>query len=188
MLAPFWIVVMQKTKLQTLLSGMTMIKQWVDKFLSLILILIVGAMTALVTYQVASRYLFNSPSAVSEVLSRYLFIWLVLFGSAYVFGLREHMAISFIKDKFRAKYRLLAEMFIELVTASFAYAIMITGGYNSALRQMWQLDSALQIPMGVIYSAIPISGALILFYFIYNELNLVNQFKSLKHSSTVREV
>lgn len=179
---------MQKTKLQTLLSGMTFIKQWIDKALSLALISIVGAMTILVTYQVASRYLFNSPSAVSEVLSRYLFIWLVLFGSAYVFGSREHMAITFIKDKFKDKYRLLAEMFIELVTVSFAYTIMIVGGYNSAVRQMWQLDSALQIPMGVIYSANPISGVLILFYFIYNELNLLQKLRALKHSQTTKEV
>ena len=62
------------------------LKSWVDKIISSACILIVGAMTILVTYQVVARYLFNSPSAVSEVLSRYLFIWLVLFGSAYVFG------------------------------------------------------------------------------------------------------
>ncbi|WP_334551558.1 TRAP transporter small permease [Vibrio scophthalmi] len=179
---------MQKTVFQTLLSAMTTLKQWVDKVLSLFLILIVGTMTALVTYQVASRYLFNSPSAVSEVLSRYLFIWLILFGSAYVFGLLEHMAITFIRDKFNYKVRLLVEMFIELVTVSFAYAIMIIGGYNSAVRQMWQLDSALQIPMGVIYAAIPISGGLILFYFLYNELNLIHQFKALKHSKASSEV
>ncbi|MDV5169691.1 TRAP transporter small permease [Photobacterium rosenbergii] len=179
---------MQKNILSHLLSGMTFLKQWIDKILSLFLITIVGTMTVLVTYQVASRYLFNSPSAVSEVLSRYLFIWLILFGSAYVFGLREHMAISFIKDKFNKKFRLLTEMFIELVTVSFAYTIMIIGGYNSAVRQMWQLDSALQIPMGVIYSAIPIAGGLIFFYFIYNELSLINQLRALNRQSSHSEV
>lgn len=179
---------MQNNKLIYLLSGMTFLKKWVDKLLSLFLITIVGTMTVLVTYQVASRYLFNSPSAVSEVLSRYLFIWLILFGSAYVFGLREHMAISFIKDKFNKKFRLLIEMFIELVTVSFAYTIMIIGGYNSAVRQMWQLDSALQIPMGVIYSAIPIAGGLMFFYFIYNELNLINQLRALNRQSSHSEV
>ena len=174
--------------LSHLLSGMTFLKQWIDKILSLFLITIVGTMTVLVTYQVASRYLFNSPSAVSEVLSRYLFIWLILFGSAYVFGLREHMAINFIKDKFNKKLRLLTEMFIELVTVTFAYTIMIIGGYNSAVRQMWQLDSALQIPMGVIYSAIPIAGGLIFFYFIYNELSLIHQLRTLNRQSSQSEV
>lgn len=157
------------------------LKNWVDRILSGFCILIVGAMTALVTYQVVARYLFNSPSAISEVLSRYLFIWLILFGSAYVFGLREHMAISFIKEKFPAKLQLLVDMFIELVTASFAISIMIIGGYSITMRQMWQLDSALQIPMGMIYAAIPISGVLIMFYFIYNEINLIRRFNQLKN-------
>jgi TRAP-type C4-dicarboxylate transport system permease small subunit len=155
------------------------LKSWVDRVLAGFCILIVGAMTVLVTYQVVARYLFNSPSAISEVLSRYLFIWLILFGSAYVFGLREHMAISFIKEKFSEKVQLLADMFIELVTVCFAISIMIIGGYSSTMRQMWQLDSALQIPIGMIYAAIPISGGLIVFFFLYNEFKLIRRFSQL---------
>ncbi|HFQ4903033.1 TPA: TRAP transporter small permease [Vibrio vulnificus] len=155
------------------------LKYWVDKLLSSICIVIVGAMTLLVTYQVVVRYLFNSPSAVSEVLSRYLFIWLILFGAAYVFGLKEHMSITFIKQKFNEKIQILLEMLIELTTVTFALSIMIFGGYNSSVRQMWQLDSALQIPMGVIYAAIPISGVLMVFYFFYNQMHLVLRLKQL---------
>ncbi|SDH85793.1 TRAP-type C4-dicarboxylate transport system, small permease component [Vibrio xiamenensis] len=166
-----------------LLRAFATLKKWVDKLVAGVCISIVAAMTILVTYQVVVRYLFNSPSAVSEVLSRYLFIWLILIGSAYVFGLKEHMAISFVKEKFSAKAQIFVEMLIELVTVVFALAIMIFGGYNSAVRQMWQLDSALQIPMGVIYAAIPLSGALMVFYFLYNELQLASRLKQL-HSST----
>ncbi len=174
---------MQNHSEQGWLQKVQCCKLWVDKCVAAILIAIVAAMTVLVTYQVVVRYLFNSPSAVSEVLSRYLFIWLILFGSAYVFGLREHMAINFIKDKFPDALRIVVEMFIELVTLVFAVAIMVIGGYSTAVRQMWQLDSALQIPMGTIYSAIPISGALIIFYFIYNELCLMSRLSALKNNS-----
>ncbi|CAG23589.1 hypothetical C4-dicarboxylate transport system,small permease component [Photobacterium profundum SS9] len=152
-------------------------KGWVDKVVSSICIAIVGSMTVLVTYQVVARYAFNSPSAVSEVLSRYLFIWLILFGSAYVFGLREHMAITYVRNKLSEKKQILLEMFTELVTAVFACSIMIVGGFNGMQRQMWQLDSALQIPMGVIYAAIPISGVIILYYFLYNEYSLVRRYQ-----------
>ncbi len=153
-------------------------KAGVDFVISWLCIAIVGAMTLLVTYQVVSRYLFNSPSAVSEVLSRYLFIWLIFFGSAYVFGLREHMSISFIKDKFAPKIRIITDMFIELVILVFTASIMIFGGYNTSMRQMWQMDSALQIPMGFIYAAIPASGAFIVFYFLCNQINLIARFKN----------
>ncbi len=158
----------------TLIQRLDRLKNTIDQCVSWFLISIVGSMTILVTYQVIVRYIFNSPSAFSEVLSRYLFIWLILFGAAYVFGLREHMAITFIKEKFNKKTRIIIEMVIELVTVIFAYTVMISGGYSSAARQMWQIDSALQIPMGTIYSAIPISGGLIFFYFIFNEMKLLN--------------
>lgn len=45
--------------------------------------------TILVTFQVVVRY-FNSPNAYTESLSKYMFVWMVMYGSAYVFGLREH--------------------------------------------------------------------------------------------------
>ena len=70
-------------------------------------------------------------------------------------------------------------MFIEFSTALFALLVMGIGGYSSVIRQMWQSDSALQIPMGVIYAAIPISGALIIFYFLYQELHLLRRLKQL---------
>lgn len=123
-------------------------KKYLDTFVAWVCIGIVGLMTVLITWQVITRYLFNSPSAVSEILSRYLFIWLILFGSAYVFGLREHMAISFIKEKFSPRVKIITDMFTELAIAVFTFTIMIIGGWYTVLRQMWQLDSALQIPMG----------------------------------------
>lgn len=73
------------------------IKKILDRVIEWVCIFIVGLMTILITYQVVVRYVFNSPSAVSEILSRYLFVWLILFAGAYVFGLREHMEIAFLK-------------------------------------------------------------------------------------------
>ncbi|WP_428945329.1 TRAP transporter small permease [Pantoea sp. FN060301] len=154
------------------LSG---IKTVLDKVVSWMCIAIVAAMTLLVTYQVASRYLFNSPSAISEVLARYLFIWLVLIGGAYVFGQREHMAISFLRDKMPHALRTVLEIAGELATTAFALLVLTLGGYIGMTRQMGQLDSALQIPIGVIYAAIPLSGVLIVFYCISNQLTLFRQ-------------
>lgn len=159
-------------------SHLTRVKQVVDKVVSLLCILLVGLMTLLVTWQVASRYLFNSPSAISEVLARYLFIWLVLIGGAYVFGLREHMAITFMRDKLPRKICLSLEIVGELATSIFALLVLTLGGYIGMSRQMAQLDSALQIPIGVIYIAIPLSGAMTLFYCLYNQYGLFRKFSS----------
>lgn len=156
---------------------MIQLKKVMDKIIELFCISIMSIMTVLVTYQVITRYFFNKPSAVSESLSRYLFIWLVLFGSAYVFGRREHMNIVFIKDAFPFRLKILLEMLSELVIASFASLIMLYGGYKGALRQMIQIDSALPISIGIIYSAIPITAIFMIFYSVYN---LYELFKKLK--------
>lgn len=156
-------------------ASLTGFKQKVDVAVSFLCIAIVALMTLLVTYQVATRYLLNSPSAVSEVLSRYLFIWLVLIGSAYVFGLREHMAITFMRDRMSHNVRIMMEMLGELATATFALLVLTVGGYIGMSRQMGQLDSALQIPIGVIYAAIPLCGVLTVFYCLYNQYGLARQ-------------
>ncbi|URL07255.1 TRAP transporter small permease [Avibacterium sp. 21-595] len=154
-----------------MLHCLFVVKQFLDKLIEWVCIFIVGAMTILITYQVISRYIFNSPSAVSEILSRYFFVWLILFASAYVFGKREHMEINFLKNKLPSSLKRLANVIAEIALSCFAIGVMIIGGYSASVRQMFQLDSALQIPMGFIYSAIPISGAIIVFYSLCNILS-----------------
>ena len=78
---------------------MEKMKKLFDRVLEVSCIALMSVMTILVTYQVITRYIFNKPSAVSEVLARYMFVWMVLLCAAYVFGLREHMNIPFVKDK-----------------------------------------------------------------------------------------
>ena len=74
---------------------MEKMKKLFDRVLEVSCIALMSVMTILVTYQVITRYIFNKPSAVSEVLARYMFVWMVLLCAAYVFGLREHMNIPF---------------------------------------------------------------------------------------------
>lgn len=147
---------------------MEKIKNCLDKIIELFCIVIMGVMTVLVTWQVITRYVFNNPSIFTEQTSQYLFVWLVMYGSAYVFGKREHMQISFVRDLTSGTLRKVIDIFQEIIITIFVLMVMIYGGYFSALRQMGQVDAALQIPMGVIYSAIPISGVFVIFYAIHN--------------------
>lgn len=154
---------------------MEKLKYCFDKVLEWSCIFLMSIMTLLVTYQVIVRYCFNRPSAISEVLSKYLFIWMIMFCSAYVFGLREHMNIPFVKDKLSPKLKMLCELASEIIIFLFAIGVMVIGGYLGAIRQINQLDSALQLSMGIIYIAIPISGVCIVFYFVYNFLNILKR-------------
>lgn len=165
--------------MKRLLIWVGIFKKIIDWCIERVCISIMALLTILVIYQVVTRYLFDSPSAVSEVLSRYLFIWLVLIGAAYVFGLKEHMSITYVRDKFSPKVGVIVDLIVEWSISYFAYIVMWHGGYKASVRQMWQLDSALEIPIGIIYSALPISAVLILTYSFINQIKLINKYKEI---------
>ena len=132
-------------------------KRILDRIIEWVCVVLLAVMTILVTFQVVVRYFFNSPNAYTESLSKYMFVWMVMYGSAYVFGLREHMNIGFVRDHMPPKTRVVVEM----------------------LGKMIQMDAALQIPMGIIYSAVPVSACFILFYFVYNEMKLAKKLREI---------
>jgi len=148
-------------------------KNGLNKIIEIFCIVLMTFMTILVTWQVITRYVFNNPSAVTEQLCQYLFIWLVLFGSAYIFGKREHMQITFIKEKLPNKLGKICDLLQEIIIFIFTSGVLVIGGYLSVVKQMVQFDAALQIPIGIVYAAIPLSGVFILFYSIYNIKKIV---------------
>ena len=137
---------------------MTAAKKVLDKITSYSSVVIFIAMVLMVTYQVIARYFFKSPSSVTEVLTRYCFVWLIIISATYMFGQREHINISVIKDKLPKTPKMIVSIIIELVY----------GGFTIAKMNLVQLDTILHIPTGVIYSIIPICGVIIIFYSIYN--------------------
>ncbi|MFZ5967712.1 MAG: TRAP transporter small permease [Bacillota bacterium] len=152
------------------------LRKFVDKVIELICIAFVGIMTALVTWQVITRYFFKEPSAITEQLSKYMFVWLVLLAAAYVFGKREHMSIVFIKEKFTGRAGLMIDIVIELIVMAFAFGILVFGGYKNTLLTMTQQDSVLPVTIGVIYGMLPVCGALTTFYSVCNIIDIAKGF------------
>ena len=147
---------------------MTKSKKIMDKITAYSSVVIFISLVLMVTYQVISRYFFKSPSSVTEVLTRYCFVWLIIISATYMFGQREHINISVIKDKLPKTAKMVVSIIIECVTIIFAGLVMVYGGFVITRMNLVQLDSILHIPTGVIYSIIPICGVIIIFYSIYN--------------------
>ncbi|MFC0271807.1 TRAP transporter small permease [Metabacillus herbersteinensis] len=159
---------------------MKVIKNILDKVLGALCIALFGFLVLLVTWQVITRFVFNDPSVISEELAKYCFVWLVLFGSAYVFGENGHMAIEFIKDKLPTKLKLGVEVFIEIVVILFAALVLVKGGFNATSLAWTQISAALQIPVGYLYAALPISGICIIFYCFFNIYLILTKQKPLE--------
>lgn len=147
---------------------MESVKNVLDKILSTVCVIIFISMVLLTTYQVTVRYVFKSPSSISETLTRYLFVWLIILSATYVFGQRDHICITALKNTFSEGAKKIASIFGECVIILFSVLIMIYGGGVITKMNMLQYDSILNIPVGMIYSVIPICGVLIIFYSIIN--------------------
>lgn len=164
------------------------IRKVLDKILEVVAIAILSIMTILVVYQVVTRYVFHSPSSWSESVVTYGFIWLAMIGGAYVFGQRDHMAMTFVLDKFHGKTKTIIEMINELIIVIFGIGVLLIGGYLGAMKQMTQADSVLPITMGVIYIAIPIAGVAMIIYFLCNEYDLIKKLNGSDEGDTGKEM
>ena len=161
------------------------IRNSINKVLSAVCCFLFAAMVIIGTYQIVTRYIFNSPSTVSEELLTYSFAWMALLISAYIFGKREHMRVAFLADKLTGKPRIILEVFIELIVMAVAVIVLLYGGLSIMQLTMTQKTASLGIPMGIVYSVVPISGALIAVYGVFNIIDLITG--NTKHSRKIEE-
>ena len=75
------------------------IRKWLDKIVGTICIFLFALMVVVGSYQIITRFIFNNPSTISEELLTYSFAWMAMFATAYVFGKRDHMRMTFVVDK-----------------------------------------------------------------------------------------
>ncbi|MCI9122975.1 MAG: TRAP transporter small permease [Eubacterium sp.] len=149
------------------------IRRVVDLVLSSACAVIFAAMVVIGSYQIITRFIFKSPSTVSEELLTYSFTWMALLASAYVFGKRDHMRMGFMADKAGPGGQKVLSMISEVLIMLLAASVMIYGGVTIMDLTMTQSTASLGIPMGVVYTIIPISGVLIVFYAVLNLADLI---------------
>lgn len=149
------------------------IRDILNKVLGGMNVFLFAFMVVIGTYQILVRYLFNSPSTVSEELLTYSFSWMALLAAAYVFGKREHMRMGFLADKLQEGAKKILDIIIEGIIFIFAVIVMLYGGIQIVSLTMIQKTASLGISMGYIYLIIPICGVLIMIYSILNIIDIV---------------
>lgn len=154
---------------------METLRNGLNKVLEFICCVLLALMTIFATWQVASRYVFSNPSTVTEELVLICFVWMGLLGAAYLFGKQEHMAMTFLFDKLSEKNQSKVKLFYEVIIMAFAVLVLVFGGWNMSQLSMGQLSSSLQIPMGYIYLALPLSGVITAIYNILNIFDIVKE-------------
>lgn len=157
---------------------MSKITNVLNKIIEVFLMALLVFMVLMATWQVFSRYVLNSPSTISEELLKYCLIWLSMIGAAYMFGRREHMSMTFFVEKFNDKIRHNLSILSELIIIVFAIAVLVYGGVNIVGLTMGQQSAALGIPVGYVYTVLPLSGVMMVIYCIENIIKLSKENKS----------
>lgn len=157
-------------------------KSAIDKFIEILSIITLGVMTVLVCYQVITRKVFNAPSAISEALSQYLFVWMIMFGSAYVYGCREHLTIDILKDRLSPKAYMVVEIITNICLFIFIALVCVWGGWIYTQGQAVQMDPSLHISKAILYVSVPFTGVITLFYAVYNCALAVNNYRNNKRT------
>ncbi len=159
------------------MKALTAIKKVLDKILDILGTVSLAVMTVLVVYQVVVRYFFKSPSSTAGPASQYLFVWMIMFGSAYVFGSREHLTIDLLKDKFSPKVYMITEVLSNICLFGFILVVCVYGGWRYTATQIAQIDPTLHISKAILYASVPFTGVITLYYAVYNCIQAVLNYK-----------
>ncbi len=141
-------------------------KQVVDRGLGVVLVVLMGASVVNVLWQVFSRFVLGAPSSFTQELARFLLIWIGVLGAGYTVGTREHLALELIPEQLAGAARAWLRIVIQGFIALFAVAVMIVGGLRLVYVQLTlgQTSASLNIPIGLVYAVLPITGAVMVFY------------------------
>jgi len=151
--------------------------------MSLIEKLLIGIFILLVldvSWQVISRFIIGQSSSFTEELARFALIWLTVLGAAYLNGKQAHLAIDAFLVKLPPKKQYRHRIVIEMLMLVFALFIMVIGGINLVYitLHLGQTSAALQVPLGFVYSIVPLSGCFIILFSLHHILSLQQQIRT----------
>lgn len=138
----------------------------VDRVLRAALVMLVVMLVVSVAWQVLSRYLLADPASWTEELARFLLIWIGMLGASYAFRQHAHLGLELLPGKLEGTPAAVLRYFTLALIALFAGTVLIAGGSNlvSLTWELRQYSAVLGMPIAWVYSVVPLTGVLIVFY------------------------
>lgn len=124
------------------------------------LVFLLVAMAIAISFQVISRFVFNSPSMWTQEFLRYALIWLGLLGGGYCFVIGRHLNLPFLIDKLTGRNAACLNLLNALLTMMFGL-IFIYAGYQSYVDNLLMKTAIFKIPVGILQLAMFICGLII---------------------------
>lgn len=139
-------------------------KKYIVSVLSYMCIITMGLLALIVLTQVITRF-FNYSLTGTDELSRLLIVWLTFLGTSLAFHDKMHLAVNYFVKKANHKNRKRVYMLVNSLIVLF-FAVLVIYGFKFSFEAMTYTSSTLQLPMGIFYLAIPVSGVFALYFIL----------------------
>ncbi|HHV38293.1 MAG TPA: TRAP transporter small permease [Tepidimicrobium sp.] len=148
-------------------------KDYLEKVLEIGSFVMFTALVLNVTFQVLTRNIFTSISAVwTEEASRFLFIYSIVFAAPLAMKNKEYVNVDLILNILPEKGKRALNIFINGISAILFILVSIKG-IDFARLGIGQSSATLGISMSIMYAGIGLTSLFIAIYAIYNFIDYI---------------
>ena len=136
--------------------------KFIEKFEKFVACASVSGMAILVFVNVIARFIFNSPLAVADEMSCYLFILMSFMGTAIAARRKAHLGLTIVTDKLSPSAARKVQVLMYLIAAVFCLLIVVFGiemvmsqyalGQETATMQWPEWIYGLFVPVGAAFA------------------------------------
>lgn len=138
--------------------------KFIEKFEKFVSCACVSVMAVLVFANVIARFVFNSPLAVADEISCYLFVLMSFMGTAIAARKKAHLGLTIVTDKLSPSAAKKVQVLMYIIAAIFCLLIVIFGvemvisqhslGQETATMQWPEWIYGLFVPIGAAFAMI----------------------------------
>jgi len=145
---------------------------WIRIIVKYIMLLMATSIFVIILFTVFSRYLTNFVLSWSEEVPRYLLVWIGFLGGALAVDSKDHIGFDYLFNKLPPRGREVLSLFLNLGIALIGWIMLV---YGMDFVKQFGADWMESIPYTNVwfYTALPVSGALILLFVIRQELEVI---------------
>lgn len=141
------------------------VERWVVLGNRAVIVAMMAAMVALVFANVVARYGFNYSIIWAEELSQYLMVWIAYLGAGLALREGRHVSVDILQNAVPSPLRAALRWLITLAVGAFMAAVAWLG-FEFAAFTWIQETPVMQIPLGLVYLAVPLGAVLFLLHLL----------------------
>jgi C4-dicarboxylate transporter DctQ subunit len=140
-----------------------------DKVTRGFIAVIYGVLVVVGFAQVVARYVFNNSLSWSEELALILLTWMVFIAAGVAVQQKLHIGVDLLTSRLGERWQRILGIFSDLLVGVFVIFLIYYGAQITA-NAMVQTTPAMGLPMGYVYAAVPVGGAVMLVNLVRNAL------------------